>query len=172
MWLIPLYSHVLAWTFIEFTGNKPRFLQLFVKTIKLWSTIEEPGGRNWYLQFGFLEGTKSLDLQFPHIYLIFGLSVAILFVHCQESADVFYAFSADSENRPISGCLELDSHALNAVILSMKCKKSVVSNIYLCSEKRVVQFYPSMLECQEVYDSFVKLYGEHTLATDPYEEWP
>ena len=98
--------------------------------------------------------------------LTIGLSIIALFLHCRKPEEVFYAFSADRETRPITGCLELDSYALNAVILS---KKSVVSNIYLCSQERVVQFYASMRECQEVHDSFVTLYGEHTLATDTYE---
>jgi len=80
-----------------------------------------------------------------------------------------YAFSADGKNRPITGCLELDNHSLSAVILSMNCKKSVVPNIILCSQERVVQFYPSLKECQKAHDSLAALYGEHRLATDPYE---
>ena len=83
---------------------------------------------------------------------------------------MFYAFSLDRENRPIRGCLELDNSALSAVIISMNCKKGVVPNIYLCSQERLVQVYASMRECQEVHDTFVTLYGEHTLGSDLYEK--
>ena len=80
-----------------------------------------------------------------------------------------YAFSADGQNRPITGCLELDNNSLSAVILSMNCKKSMYSHILLCSQERVVQFYASSKECQKVHDSLVALFGEHSLATDPHE---
>ena len=80
-----------------------------------------------------------------------------------------YAFSVDSQNRPITGCLEIDSHSLSSIIISMNCKKTAVPHIYICSQGRLVQYYKTQKDCQAARDDLSKLHGEHTLATDPHE---
>src|SRR4030067_195532 len=80
-----------------------------------------------------------------------------------------FAFSVDSKNRPITGCLEIDSHSLSSIIISMNCKKTAVSHIYICSQERLVQYYKTQKDCQTARDELSTLHGEHTLATDPHE---
>lgn len=86
------------------------------------------------------------------------------------AGESMYAFSLDGQNRPITGCLEIDNHSLSAAILSMNCKKSITPNIFLCSQKRMVQHYSSSKDCQKAHDDLKALFGEHTLATDPHEK--
>lgn len=80
-----------------------------------------------------------------------------------------FAFSVDSQNRPITGCLEIDSYSLSSIIISMNCKKTAVPHIYICSQDRLVQYYKTQKDCQTARDELSKLHGEHTLATDPHE---
>lgn len=81
-----------------------------------------------------------------------------------------WVYSLDGANRPITGCLKLDESGYGAVIMAMNCKKTVVPTMHLCSEGRMVHWYENEAECEKAHMEFVKLYGEHTLATDPNEK--
>lgn len=80
-----------------------------------------------------------------------------------------FAFSLDSQNRPITDCLEIDSHSLSSIIISMNCKKTAVPHIYICNQERLVQYYKTQKDCQKANDELTALHGKHTLATDPHE---
>jgi len=104
------------------------------------------------------------------IQILVALSIIFSLSSPTMAEEPMYAFSADGKNRPITGCLEIGNHSLNAIILSMNCKKSIVPNIFLCSQKRVVQYYTSSKVCRKAHDNLVILSGEHSLATDSYEQ--
>lgn len=77
-----------------------------------------------------------------------------------------YVFSADRQLRPITDCLAIDNYSLSAIVISMDCQKSLISNIILCSQGRMVGVYPTIKECQEARDSLVATNGEHPFSTD------
>jgi hypothetical protein len=103
---------------------------------------------------------------------LIAVMVGILFLYFLglpvAAESLMYAFSVDSQNRPITGCLEIDSHSLSSIIISMNCKKTAVPHIYICSQDRLVQYYKTQKNCQNARDELSKLHGEHTLAADPH----
>ena len=103
-------------------------------------------------------------------FTVAALLIIFLFSSPTMAEEPMYAFSLDGQFRPITGCLDINNHSLNAVIISMNCKKSITPHIFLCSQGRMVQYYSSSKECQEAHDELKALFGEHTLATDPYEK--
>lgn len=103
-----------------------------------------------------INGDKKMKL----IQIIIALLITFSISSYTMAEEPMYAFSADGKNRPITGCLEIGNRSLSAIILSMNCKKSVVPNILLCSQERVVQYYTSSNECQKAHDSLVILNGK------------
>ena len=104
-----------------------------------------------------------------HLIIVSIILFSCLLVIPVAAESPMFAFSVDSQNRPITGCLEIDSHALSSIIISMNCKKTVVPHIYICSQERLVQYYKTQKDCQKAKDELSTLHGEHTLATDPHE---
>jgi hypothetical protein len=83
-----------------------------------------------------------------------------------------YVLSLDEKDRPICDCLETNSDGLAAIWVSMNCKKSVVDNIYLCSEERALHVFKKKDECEKALALFTKANGKHTLADDPWNKKP
>jgi len=104
-----------------------------------------------------------------HLIIVGIILFSCLLVIPVAAESPMFAFSVDSQNRPITGCLEIDSHALSSIIISMNCKKTAVPHIYICSQERLVQYYKTQKDCQKARDELSALHGEHTLATDPHE---
>lgn len=86
-----------------------------------------------------------------------------------EATDM-WTFSIDKANRPIVGCLKINHKDLSTLWISMNCQKSIVQNIYLCSQGRAVQVFEEKKECESSRESMFKLHGLYTLETDPYNQ--
>jgi hypothetical protein len=97
-------------------------------------------------------------------------AVIILAVGCKFSEEnKRWALSLDKSNRPITDCLQLNSDGFFAAAIAMNCQKSVVENMFLCSQGRMLNHYDKKDECDATYKQFKRDHGEYTLKSDPWE---
>jgi hypothetical protein len=93
--------------------------------------------------------------------------ILLIFSVSSCNGDKRYVFSADKNERPITGCLEMGVDGFFAAAIAMNCQKSVIENIMLCSNGRTLSYYHEKTECDKVNSEFKEKFGSYSLSTDP-----
>ena len=75
----------------------------------------------------------------------------------------------DNNQRVITDCLKVLPSAVAPLWISMKCQKSVIESIKLCTQGRVLQEFDSEDKCSKASKLHNKQYGVYMLKTDPIE---
>lgn len=86
---------------------------------------------------------------------------------CKEGGK--YLLHLDKKDRPITGCLFVSKDAISALWISMKCQKSAMAGIQLCTEGRMLQEFDAKEDCQRQFETALSTSGPYSLKSDPFE---
>ncbi|MCK5884474.1 MAG: hypothetical protein KAG61_12360 [Bacteriovoracaceae bacterium] len=100
------------------------------------------------------------------------LAIVLLIVSCNtaQKSSGSWILQFDRSDRPITACLYLSMDSIKSLWISMKCQKSAIDSVVLCTEGRLLRSFSSKVKCNRSFNNAVKSHGAYSLRSDPYEK--
>lgn len=75
----------------------------------------------------------------------------------------------DRSERVITDCMYISADSVASLWIAMKCQNSIMADIKLCTQGRMLQAFSSKDDCVAASNTSVKIKGKYTLESDPIE---